>query len=225
MPLPNDSSPRRNFLGRLASGTMALAATSLFARSANAMPTAFAADEDAWLKTISGRKHKQVFDGANTNSGFPLVFATAYLNTMAATYKLAPTDVGAVVVARHFAMPFALNDAMWAKYGVGKMIGVNDPVTKAASTRNIFYKSKAGDILNLDASIDKLAARGVVFVVCNVALTVLSGMAAPNANVTPEAAYAEWKANLLPGFTIVPSGVFAIGRAQESGCTYCYGGG
>ena len=31
--------------------------------------------------------------------------------------------------------------------------------------------------------------------------------------------------NLLPGMAIVPSGVLAVNRAQEHGCTYCYAGG
>ena len=34
----------------------------------------------------------------------------------------------------------------------------------------------------------------------------------------------DWKANLLPGIQIVPSGVWAVGRAQEHGCTYCFAG-
>jgi hypothetical protein len=41
---------------------------------------------------------------------------------------------------------------------------------------------------------------------------------------TPAAAKAEWMAGLLPGVTLVPSGVLAVNRAQEKGCTYCSGG-
>jgi intracellular sulfur oxidation DsrE/DsrF family protein len=32
------------------------------------------------------------------------------------------------------------------------------------------------------------------------------------------------KAGLLPGIQIVPSGVWAVGRAQEHGCQYCFAG-
>ncbi len=222
---PN-TSPRRNFLGRLAAGTMAFAATSLFAKSANAMTNDNAfADDEPWLKGLAGKKHKQVFDGANINGGFPLIFASAYMNTMTATYKLAPTDVGALIVARHMGMPMLLNDAMWAKYHIGKMVGVNDPVTKAPAMRNLFYKSKEGDMMNIAASADKLMAQGAILAVCNVAMTVLSGMAAAEMKMKPELAYADWKAGLLPGVHVAPSGVLAVGRAQEIGCTYCYGGG
>jgi intracellular sulfur oxidation DsrE/DsrF family protein len=34
----------------------------------------------------------------------------------------------------------------------------------------------------------------------------------------------EWTANVLPGVQIVPSGVWALGRAQEHGCGYIYAG-
>jgi hypothetical protein len=39
-----------------------------------------------------------------------------------------------------------------------------------------------------------------------------------------EDVYNEWKSGLLPGITIVPSGVWAVGRAQEYKCAYCFAG-
>jgi hypothetical protein len=60
--------------------------------------------------------------------------------------------------------------------------------------------------------------------VCNVALTVISGMLASNAGVTADAAKQEWTQSLAPGMNLVPVGVLAVNRAQERGCTYCYGG-
>ncbi len=32
----------------------------------------------------------------------------------------------------------------------------------------------------------------------------------------------EWQDNLIPGIPAMPSGVYAVGRAQEHGCGYCY---
>jgi len=60
--------------------------------------------------------------------------------------------------------------------------------------------------------------------VCNVALTVLSGKLAQAGGVSAEVAKKEWVAGLVPGMTLVPVGVLAVNRAQEKGCTYCYGG-
>jgi intracellular sulfur oxidation DsrE/DsrF family protein len=34
----------------------------------------------------------------------------------------------------------------------------------------------------------------------------------------------DWLAGVLPGIQVVPSGVWAIGRAQEHGCAYCFAG-
>jgi intracellular sulfur oxidation DsrE/DsrF family protein len=42
--------------------------------------------------------------------------------------------------------------------------------------------------------------------------------------MAPDAAKKEWLAHIIPGTTVVPSGVLALGRAQEKGCTYCYAG-
>ena len=64
----------------------------------------------------------------------------------------------------------------------------------------------------------------MIICACNIALTVVSSMAAPKAGVTADVAKKEWTANLLPGVVLVPSGVYAVNRAQETGCTYCYAG-
>jgi intracellular sulfur oxidation DsrE/DsrF family protein len=34
----------------------------------------------------------------------------------------------------------------------------------------------------------------------------------------------EWIAGILPGIQVVPSGVWAVNRAQENGCSYCSAG-
>jgi hypothetical protein len=34
----------------------------------------------------------------------------------------------------------------------------------------------------------------------------------------------DWISGILPGIQLVPSGVMAVNRTQEKGCTYCYAG-
>ena len=217
----DDNTPfaRRSFIGTVAASTIALAASPVRTVSAESI----AAQDDPWLKALKG-KHKQVFDGPVLNDGFPLMFALTYINTMTEHYKLAPSDISAMVVARHFGVGLALNDAVWKKYGLGKLWNVTDPVTKAPATRNIFYKSKAGDMMNIDASGDKLIAKGVVIVACGLAIKVISGMTAAAAGVTADVALKEWTAGVIPGAHIAPSGVLAVAKAQEVGCTYCFAG-
>jgi hypothetical protein len=225
---PIDSpAPRREFIERLAGGTALLAAGAFAAACAApaAAPTAAAsADDEPWLKPLTG-KHKQVFDAPHVNEAFPLMFAAAYLQTMTETYKLKAGEANAFIVLRHFAAPLGLMDDIWKKYQLGKALGIMDPATKKPSERNFVWKPKAGDMMNTDASADKMVAMpGVVIGVCHFAVTVLSGMTAKGAGMTPEAALKEWEAGVIPGAMLVPSGVLAVGRAQEHGCSYCFAG-
>jgi len=214
------TSGRRTFISQVTAGALALAAVP--ATSALASPVS-AADDDPWIKALKG-KHKQVFDAPDVNAGFPFMFAVTYLQTMMEHYKLGAGDVSAMVVVRHFGMGLGLNDSIWKKYNLGKMFNVMDPATKAPATRNIFYNSKPGDMMNIEASGDKIIAKGVVVGVCGLALKSLSGMAAEGAGMKPDAAHAEWIAGVIPGAFVLPSGVLGVAKAQEAGCTYCYAG-
>jgi len=70
-----------------------------------------------------------------------------------------------------------------------------------------------------------MTERGAMFCVCEIALNVYSGFAAKAMNLSTEEVKKDWMSGLLPGVQIVPSGVWAVGRAQEKGCAYCYAGG
>ncbi len=214
------SSARRTFIGKVAAGTIALATAPIASASAHVITTAH---DEAWIKALKG-KHKQVFDAPSSNAGFPFMFAATYLQTMTDHYKLVPGDITAMVVVRHFAIGMALTDSVWKKYGLGAMLNVTDPVTKAPALRNIFFHSQVGDMMNIEASADKLLAKGVVIGACGMAIKVLSGMAAAGAHVTPEVALADWTAGVIPGVYVLPSGVLGVAKAQEAGCTYCFAG-
>jgi intracellular sulfur oxidation DsrE/DsrF family protein len=63
-----------------------------------------------------------------------------------------------------------------------------------------------------------------MFCVCDVALTVFSAVLAGSMNMDAGDVKKEWVAGLLPGLQVVPSGVWAVGRTQEHGCSYCFAG-
>ncbi len=93
----------------------------------------------------------------------------------------------------------------------------------------MFWQPKPGDfkvpgIGEVAIGINDLQASGVMFCVCDVALTVMSAVAAQGMNMEPADVKKDWVSGILPGVQIVPSGVWAVGRAQEHGCTYCYAG-
>jgi intracellular sulfur oxidation DsrE/DsrF family protein len=130
----------------------------------------------------------------------------------------------AVLVLRHDSIGMAMPDAMWAKYGFGEMFKVEDGATKSPAVRNPFYNPKPGEMPLPDMSLDMLLKSNILVGVCDMALTVYSGMAAKKMSMEADAIKKEWLASIFPGIQVVPSGVLAVNRAQERGCSYCYAG-
>jgi hypothetical protein len=221
----SSNTPRRNFVKTIAAGTAALLAGKsavVGAESSRAFSPSPRMDD--WVKRIHG-KHRQVVDITLPNNGFAPVFALNFIDS----YKsvgVAESDLTSVLSHRHFAMPMLLNDSIWAKYPIADIIGVIDPKTNAPARRNIFHDSI---LLHPGLTYEQLLAgtatkATVIFTACNVALNALAGMTAGKIGGNAAAIAADWKAGLYPGVYLVPSGVYAISRAQESGCTYCFGG-
>ncbi|MDX1439803.1 MAG: hypothetical protein R3284_07875 [Rubricoccaceae bacterium] len=216
---------RRGFLKQFAAGTVALAAGGLATAPARAMAGSqrrSTQPSDDWLDRIHG-SHRQVFDLVEVNSGLGAAYTMNYLTSFKAAHSdVSDDELCAVAVFRHNAFPLILNDAMWAKYKLGEFFGVTDPETNAPAERNIFRNN-----IPLQPGLtyeDMIAEKGVVIVACSVAWDVYSMLTAPNAGVTHEEAKAEWAQNVLDGVELVASGVYAVNRAQEHGCSYCYAG-
>lgn len=222
------SNPRRNFLGKLAAGAAALTALNV-PFNLSASPLAGSADAsvdpDAWFNQLKG-KHRMVLDVPRPNELFPFAWPKVFLLTNAAT-GTPEKETNVVVVLRHEGIPYAFEDRIWTKYKFGETFKINDPKTKAPSTRNAFWKPMPGDfkipgIGNVDIGIDQLQASGVMFCVCDMAMTVYSAALANGAD--PAEVKKDWISGLLPGIQPMPSGVWALGRAQEHGCSYIFAG-
>jgi hypothetical protein len=210
----NDIAPRRSFFGHLG-GAVVLGLAALVPRSLYAQTQTTRPDGLNWPGTLQGR-HRQVVDAYEVNAGFPLAFAHTFV---------APNESAtSVIVLRHFALPIALGNAMWAKYKIGESFKIIDPETNAPAVKNPFLHPKPGILIVDDMALDRLLAKGTVIGACNVALQVQSKMLAGNAGVSADEAAKEWAANLVPGITLIPSGTWGVNRAQEGGCTYCAGG-
>lgn len=126
-----------------------------------------------------------------------------------------------------FLMPWKYR--LWAKYKLGDVFKITDAATKTSSLRNPFWKPKPGDykvpgIGNIAIGINELQDSGVMFCVCDAALTVYSGAVAEGMKGNAAEVKKDWVSGLLPGIQIVPSGVWALGRAQERGCGYIFAG-
>lgn len=222
---------RREFLGRLAAGAVALGLTGSISEASAAEPHTRrnVAPDDKWLSSLTG-KHRQLFDMPNHMNGMGLLHVRNYLNTMRDSYGVKKPDVTAVVTLYGMTTLLSFNDAMWQKYGLAKPIKVMD-ASNAPASSNVFAKSAPGaDSLSLsgapipipaDTSISSLQQRGAIFLLCNNAFNVWMGLLGGGGTKSADMR-TEFLANMLPDVQLVPAMVVAVNQAQMHGCSYMY---
>ena len=227
----SETTHRRGFLGTLAAGAAALGLSAIATPlRLQAMPdggTVSNSELEAWFGSMNG-KHKMVFDATHPHEIFPFAWPKVFLMTNEKTGS-PPAECNAMVVLRHSAIGYAMEDRLWAKYNLGEIFEANDPKTGKPSMRNPFWKPQTGDFSapglgNIAIGINELQEQGVKFCVCETAMTVYSAVVGDKMKKDPTEIRNEWMAGLLPGIKPVPSGVWALGRAQERGCGYCFTG-
>jgi hypothetical protein len=218
---------RRGFVGTTAAA-LAVSLTAGLPRwvGAAAPPASPGGDpgtpSDEWLKRVTG-KHRQIFDMKTHEDGVGLLHVRNYLNAWRDSYRLADKDVTAVATLYGMGLPMGFDDAMWAKYPFGEAMKVTDPKTGAPAKRNLFYRPQPGDTMAfgfLDSSIDQLAGRGAIFIMCNNALGFWTMQLEKGGAGKAADLRAELVQHLLPGVSLVPAMVAAINQAQEHGCAY-----
>ena len=240
--------PRRAFVGRLAAVGAALGAL-VHGRETGAQPQAAAAPRDdappvqgewdmSWVNRLTASR-RQVFDIPEMRNGMGLHQTRAWLQGYEDVYGDAGKEANAVLVVRHFAIPLVMSDALWDRYGLATKITafsddkepVKDPATGQPARRHPFLNAnvKPGDAhasmyVWPDGGLDTLLKRpGVTVLACNLALGfVAEQVVAKQDGVSKEEAAKRVKAGLLPGVVVMPSGIFAVGRAEEAGCRYIY---
>ncbi|HEX6536985.1 MAG TPA: hypothetical protein VF041_20535 [Gemmatimonadaceae bacterium] len=181
----------------------------------------------SWTRKLVG-PHRQVFDAPEIAEGTILHQARMYLAGYAEVYGVAGPDIHAVLVFRHRAVPMVLGDAIWAKYDfIAREAGkLADPTTGKPARRNPFLNARPGDehaMIWPDGGLDTLLEKGAIALACNVALLGLAGRIAKRTKQAHDAVADELKRSLVPGVTLMPSGVFAVTRAEEAGCHYMRG--
>jgi len=227
------SANRRAFLGKV-TGAAALMGVASLVNPVRASGEAahddmhlprLADDPEEFFKNLRG-KHRLVFDVTEPKEIFPFAWPKIFIMTNVAS-GVSDKDCSAVVVLRHNAIPYAMQDSLWAKYNFGEMFKINDPETKAAAVRNPFWKPKPDDfsVPGLGAvtlGIPELQTMGINFCVCGMALSVFSAAVASKTGGQAADIRKEWVGGLIPGIPVMPSGVWAVGRAQEHDCGYCF---
>ena len=221
---PSQNNQRRSFLTKMA-GAMGL---SLFAgqTSLQAAENA-AAPADDWVAKLTG-KHKMVFDVPKPHGIFAFAWPKVFLLTNQAT-GTPEKETNSVVVLRHDGIPYALEDRLWAKYKLGEFFGIDDHRTGKPAVRNPMWQPKEGEfkvpgIGPVQIGINELQSSGVIFCVCDMALSVNGYTIASKMNLDGAEVKKDFVSGILPGINLAPSGLWALGRAQEKGCAYCFAG-
>jgi hypothetical protein len=233
---------RREFLGQIAASAIVIAGTAC-ATPAAAGPTTAPSPapapsgnpgtqaskwDDSWFGRLTA-KHKAVFDSPAFDDGSALYHASGYIGGMHDAAGAGVNDVQVVIVMRHSAVPMTLNDAMWAKYEIGKEKKIKDYSTDKFATRNPFYAAAPSS--NAAArpapspdrpspALSWLGSHGHILLGCDLAMRGFSFQIAEKTKTQQRAVYDEFKANLVPGVILQPTGVYAVLRAQEAGCAF-----
>ena len=231
---------RRSFLSRLGAGLAAFGAGWGTAAPTFGAPAAHSAQttspsrwqptrhaEDDWIDKIPG-KHRTILDAVSAQGvGDALHYASNIYETSASGYRLRHTDVAVIVCLRHAATPFGFNDAMWAKYGalISARAKFTDPKSHGPALVNVFNSTEYRGLLsNGAATFNALVAQGIHFAICDHATHgYASGLAQKNSS-NAEATYKDLTDNLIANAHMVPSGIVAVGHAQERGYAYAYCG-
>ncbi len=165
---------------------------------------------------------KQVFQ-----SGTPLLVAgdaSIYIhmqNAMNAyefSYAKGPGSLATLGVLAGPSIVYALQDAIWTKYALGR--------TFSLASTNIYYAAKSlkengspddPDSIYQDWSAQAVLHRGGCFFVCHNAMTAVAGLIGMQSGTSGAAVLADFEGHLLPGFQIVPAAVAAVQLAQDLG--------
>lgn len=186
-------------------------------RSAGRSP----AFDDSWTTRVRAAAHRAVFDSPDVADGLALGHAAVFMDNYHEMFGTSDADTVPVIVMRHQGTVIAMGDALWEKYELGKRTKLVDPVTGEVATRNPFVSVGAKDphaLIEPGCTLPALRARGAVLLACNRALMHFAAQKSREMKLKLEDVQEEFRAGLVPGVILQPSGVYAVIRAQEAGC-------
>ena len=176
----------------------------------------------SWIATIERATDRAVFDWPSMGDpADPMVFQLAerFLDNCAAVYRAGTYDARVVLNIRTQAVGAALTDATWERFALGAEYSVKDHATQQPATRNPFRHRAPDPAPGIRMpTLDDLLGRGAIVLVCDFALGHLARRLATKAGRTQDEVHRELRAGFVPGAFAVPSGIYGLARAQNSGC-------
>ena len=177
--------------------------------------------DDSWTKRLG--KHRTVFDVSEMNQQPGAWQVTAIMDNYKEALGVTDADLGFVLIIRHAAMAHAVQDSMWEKYNLGADTRSQEqqsnmpPAAGAPATPATPATPKKNP---LTETITECQKRGVTLLGCNVAMNGFSNRTARRVGGDAKAVKADLFANLWPGMILLPTGLYALARAQDAGCGY-----
>jgi intracellular sulfur oxidation DsrE/DsrF family protein len=213
---------RRGFLGRLSAAAAGAATVLALPPRLGAAPgppraAPSPADPDAWIARVTGTDRMLLH--AHQRLQPALDAANGLLRDARDGYGVPERENGIAVATHGPAIGGMFRDELWREFTLGEHYKLTDPATGAPPTANPFLR--AHEDVPAEATVPALMRRGVVFLVCNVAVRNLSRRVA-RAGASAEATHRELVAGLLPDVVVVPNVFVAISHAQKAGIGYLF---
>ena len=213
---------RREFLTQLGS-----IATGISLNAKGLKPVARLSEPEwdtSWIDSLRAAQFRVVFNASEISDGAAMNYAATFLDHFHDVHATQDQQTRPVIVFRRLGTPMAFNDILWDRYALGADRKVNDPTTKSPATRNIFWKATVGSSASEGATkIETLQKRGLISLVCSISIGSFSGRIAEQTKRNVDDVRAEVLSNLIPGAIPVPSGIYALIRAQNAGCAFMPG--
>lgn len=173
----------------------------------------------SWVQRLTG-KYKLVFDDPEHEHGLPIIRANAVVAQYAEVFGTDPSSISSVLVLRHYAIDFAMNDSYWERFKIGNTAGFKNDDGTAIGYNPVRVPNPAIPAPFRAMMLEPFQKSGGIVLACNLALQFDTVPHYVQAGMSQSDAYAAAKADLLPGIILQPSGVFAVGVAQDAGCSY-----
>lgn len=221
---------RRDFLGWLGASTL-LAASGAPLQAESSPDRSLASNaplhpvddtwDMSWVDRIKGSP-RSVFDSPEVNQGGAVWRAVSWRNDYHEVYGVDQGTATTVLVIRHKGIPLVMDDDYWSRFEIGKKLKIKDPRTRKWFESNPvgLSRSKSANDYS-DHTIEGFIKAGGIVLACHRALMgFIVEDYQKGDKLTSEQAEAEARKHLLPGVILQPSGIFAVLRAQQAGCSY-----
>ena len=164
---------RREFLEHLGVASAAILGIGALPLEAGASAPPHAPGEPldmSWLERLKSATYRAVIDANTLEEGYAPDLAGGLIDTFHDVHGTSDDQVRIVIVARRGGTPLVLGDAVWEKYPLGQDTKMNDG-DGVPYRRNPFYRARPGASPQSAATkLESLQKRGVILLVCNVAL-------------------------------------------------------